>query len=164
MDYIEYVLKYEKLEQQNKELKAKELAFNNPYTKELREHPASDKHWINYARDCGFSFSCLQLPRKDVENQIEWYNSLHNDFESYEKLLTVDKEFTICPTCGTTWTLQIQLNGDYAVFDECGTVVIDTNNENNKYMLYYKLPKYISTVSDLQKILDVIEMCTHVDQ
>lgn len=164
MDYSEYVLKYEKLEQENKALKAKELAFENPYTKELREHPVSDKHWINYARDCGFSFSCLQLPRKDVESQIGWYNSLHNDFESYEKLMTVDKEFTICPTCGTRWTLQIQLNGDYAVFDQCGTVVIDTNNQDNKYMFYYKLPEYISTVSDLQKILDVIEMCKHGDQ
>ena len=164
MDYIEYVLKYEKLEQENKELKAKELAFHNPYTKELTEHPISDKNWIDYARNCEFSFKCLRLPRKDVENQIDWYNSLHNDFEIYEKLLTVDKEFTICPTCGTRWTLQIQLNGDYAVFDQYGTVVIDTNNEDNKYMFYYKLPKYISTVSDLQKILDVIEMCKNGDQ
>lgn len=161
MDYSEYVLKYEKLEQENRELQAKELEFHNPYTKELREHPVSNKHWINYARDCGFSFSCLQLPRKDVENQVEWYNSLHSDFESYEKLLTVDKEFTICPTCGTRWTLTIRLNGDYAVHNEYGDKVIDTENDDNYYMFYFKLPKYISTVMDLMKVLDVIEMHKH---
>ena len=157
MDYSEYVLKYEKLEQENKELKAKG-------SKELREHPVSNESWINYARDCGFSFLCLQLPRKDRIDQSGWYESVHSDFDYYEDLMTIDKEFTICPTCGTKWTLQIRLNGDYAVFDQCGTVVIDTSNPDNKYMFYYKLPKYISTVSDLQKILDVIEMCKHGDQ
>lgn len=67
----------------------------------------------------------------------------------------------MCSTCHTRWTLDISLNGSYMIYDEYGQVVIDTLNEHNMYMEYYKLPKCIETVMDLQKVLDVIEMNMH---
>ena len=164
MDYSEYVLKYEKLEREYEELKYKELTFENPYTVQLENHPFNNKDWLDYAKDCGFSFKCLQLPRNDIENQRSWYEFVHQDLEDYLKLLTVNKKFIVCPCCMTTWDICIQLTGEYTAYDKYGDIAIAPSNENNKYMFYYKLPEYISTVSDLQKILDVIEMCKHGDQ
>lgn len=156
MDHIEYESKYKRLEAEYTSLKIDKDFQEREHP--ANSHPVINGDWLDYARDNGFNFNCLKLPRKDDK---EWYDMVHIDFDAYEPFMDIHKEFVICPTCGTRWTLTIRLNGDYAVRNEYGDLVIDTGNKDNYYMFYFKLPKYISTVMDIMKVLDVIEMHKH---
>ena len=156
MNFDEYREKYQRMESEYLGLKIKQDIENRE--SDASKHPKANKDWLNYARDQKFNFSGLRLPQS---SDSSFYEYLNGDVQHLVSLLTVQKEFIMCPTCGTRWTLDISLNGSYMAYDECGQVVIDTLNEHNKYMEYYKLPKYIETVMDLQKVLDVIEMNMH---
>ena len=156
MNHTEYIAKYEKLDSEYRDLKFDRYMtmLNHPASK----HPAESDNWIDYARDNGFTFSNLKLPRKGDELL---YEMVHGNFDEYEPFMDIWKEFMMCKKCGVTWTLLIRLNGDYDVYNETGSKVIDPEKDENYYMKYYKLPKYINTVLDLMKILDVIEMSKH---
>lgn len=156
MNFDEYREKYQKMESEYLGLKIKQDIENRE--SDVFKHPKVDKDWLNYARDQKFNFSGLRLPQS---SDSSFYEYLNGDIQHLISLLTIYKDFTICPTCGTRWTLDISLNGSYGVYDECGQIVIDTSNEHNKYMEYYKLPKRIETVMDLQKVIDVVEMNMH---
>ncbi len=157
MNYSELQEKYRALDSELTQLEVEAAVFDNPAEKKLREHPCKNQDWLNYARDQKFSFSCLRLPSKDDEN---WYQSVHEDIESYLKVMTVIKEFTICKNCGTRWTLDIQLDGTYNIYDQCGTVLIDWSNKDN-FLVVFGIPKVIKTVKDLMYVIDVIEYNSH---
>ena len=159
MDYQEYKEKYDRLQSEYTKLDVDEQ-LSKIHENPLDQHPVGNKNWIDYARDQQFTFRGLQLPRNTKETK-DFYKWIHEDFEKYLLFMTIHKDFIICPTCGTRWTLDIQLDGSYIVCNAYGDTVIDTDNKDNYYMLYFKLPKYISTVKDLQQILDVIEMQRH---
>ena len=156
MNFDEYREKYQRMESEYLGLKIKQDIENRE--SDVSKHPKVNKDWINYARDQKFNFSGLRLPSN---SNFDFYGCFGGDVQHLVSLLTIYKDFTICPTCGTRWTLDISLNGSYGVYDQCGSIIIDTLNEHNKYMEYYKLPKRIETVMDLQKVIDVIEMKMH---
>jgi hypothetical protein len=156
MNFDEYREKYRRMESEYPGIKIGQDIEN--YESDLSKHPNVNKDWLNYARDQKFNFSGLRLP---PDSDSSFYEYLNGDIQNLISVLTIQKEFTMCPTCFTRWILDISLNGNYNVYDECGQVVIDTLNEHNKYMEYYELPKCIETVMDLQKVLDVIEMNMH---
>lgn len=156
MNFDEYREKYQRMESEYLDLKIKQDIENRE--SDASKHPKVNKDWLNYARDQKFNFSGLRLP---PNSDFDFYGCLVSDVQYLVSLLTIYKDFTICPTCGTRWTLDISLNGSYGVYDQCGQIVIDTSNEHNSYMEYYKLPKRIETVMDLQKVIDVIEMNIH---
>lgn len=156
MNFDEYREKYQKMESEYLDLKIKQDIENRE--SDLSKHPNVNKDWINFARDQKFNFSGLELPNS---SDSSFYKYLNGDVQHLISLLTVQKEFIMCPTCLTRWILDISINGSYMIYDGCGQVVIDTLNEHNMYMEYYNLPKYIETVMDLQKVIDVIEMNMH---
>ena len=125
---------------------------------ELSNHPKVNKDWLDYARDQKFVFSGLRLPTGE---DTDFYESFNGDIYRLVELLTIYKDFIICPTCGTRWTLDISISGEYGVYDQCGNVILDPKDESSSDMKYYKLPKRIETVMDLQKIIDFIEINTH---
>lgn len=156
MNFDEYREKYQKMESEYLWLKIKQDIKNGE--SDLSKHPNVNKDWLDYARDQKFIFSGLRLPSN---SNFDFYGCFGGDVQHLVSLLTIYKDFIICPTCGTRWTLDISLNGSYGVYDQCGSIIIDTSNEHNSYMEYYKLPKRIETVMDLQKVIDVIEMNMH---
>lgn len=159
MDYTDYKEKYNRLQAEYTSLDVEEKCRENP----LDTHPIGNKNWIDYARDQQFSFRGLQLPREQDETK-DFYDWVHENFENYLQFMTIHKDFLMCPTCRTRWTLDIQLNGDYTVYNAYGETIIDTSEKNNYYMSCYNLPEYITTVKDLQQIIDVIEMEKHGDR
>ncbi len=156
MNFDEYREKYQRMESEYLGLKIKQNIENDE--SDVSKHPKVNKDWLNYARDQKFNFSGLRL---QPDSDFDFYGCLGSDVQYLVSLLTIYKDFTICPTCGTRWTLDICINGNYGVYDQCGNIIVDTSNEHNSYMEYYKLPKRIETVMDLQKVLDVIEMNMH---
>ena len=156
MNDLDYKDKYQRLEDEYICLTVKRDIAE--LESELANHPKVDMRWLDYARDQKFVFSSLRLPT--AENS-DFYDSFNGDIYHLVELLTIHKDFMICPTCFTRWTLDVSISGEYGVYDQCGNVVIDPTDENNHYVNYYKLPKHIETVMDLQKVIDVIEIHTH---
>lgn len=160
MTYQELKNKYYNLENEYKQIEIDHKLFKNPFEKKLNEHPCQDTNWIDYARDQKFNFSCLILP---CEDDTDWYKCVHRDFEEYLKLMTIHKCFTICKNCGTRWTLDIQLDGKYIIYDQCGKKIVDfEKDESDGIASLYELPRRIRKVQDLMYVIDVIECNSHL--
>lgn len=158
MNYSELKEKYYTLENEYEQLEINARLFENPLEKKLKEHPYSNTGWINYARDQKFNFCNLKLPHEEDDDM---FKSIFDNINIHEltELMTINKDFIICKNCGTRWTLDIQLNGTYEIYDECGVVI--TNFESDGPLSAYGLPRRIKTVKDLMYIIDVIKCNSH---
>lgn len=153
MTFTEYKEKYQTIEQEYNSVEPS--AWRDKInSNESNLNPIADPYWINYARDQKFDFRLIHFPRKDDS----WYDDFHNKFDMYESGITLWKDFFVAES---RWTLDIQLDGTYLIYDSYGVIIVDPTDANNEYVITYNLPKYIGTVCDLMKVLDVIEMHKH---
>ena len=160
MNYSELKDKYYNFDREHKTLEVESRLVDNPVAKKLKEHPCQNENWINYARDQKFDFSCLHIP---CEDDGEFFKAFHENIDTYLEMLSVHKRFAICKHCGTYWTLDIQLTGNYMIYDAYGKMLVNLDKESDKnqnehgILSYYDMPKRIKTVRDLMYVIDVIQ-------
>ena len=142
MNYSELQDKYSALDREYKRIR-------DDAALEMCSHPCESNNWLDYARDQEFSFASLRMPNED---DGDFYKSFHDNIEQYLELLTISKDFIICSHCHTRWTLLIQLNGKYEVYDQHAKPLTNISNnfttgdKNVRRLCAFDIPDIIKTM------------------